>query len=443
MLRVSYIFAYPILLRVFLIQGRRWVLPLGFLVGALFTKGFLLGGETRFRTHYQRLFRDNIGIIFCVLSILVVLVSSAATVRRRKSGITVNFIISLVRLLFLFSTNNLMSYFLLFELSLVPLYFLIAFWGGQYERVLSNYYFILFSVVTSVPLFLIVCEMYSERCLEYSSLTLLLPSGYQVSGLWILFRVLLAFIAKLPVYGFHSWLPKAHVDAPVRRSMVLARILLKLGGYRVIRLIIGFTSNLSLLLIFGIWRYLVTAVMCIRLVDYKVVVAYSSVSHISIAFSGLVSYFMWRFTRAFLIIIRHRVVSPLMFYIGNLWYERVGTRRIRNMKRSKIWFRISTLFLVTFLFNIGFPPFMNFFAEVSLFFSITASFSVCAGLAFLGFVFSRICWLNIFVMMFHSKKPERVANYLTLSELTLRGVLVFFFLLFSARLSILCKFRLN
>lgn len=443
MLRVSYIFAYPILLRVFLIQGRRWVLPLGFLVGALFMKRFLLGGETGFRTHYQRLFRDSIRIIFCVLSILVVLVSSAATVGRRKSGITVNFIISLIRLLFLFSTNNLMSYFLLFELSLVPLYFLIAFWRGQYERVLSNYYFILFSVVTSVPLFLIVCEMYSERCLEYSSLTLLLPSGYQVSGLWILFGVLLAFMAKLPVYGLHSWLPKAHVDAPVRRSMVLARILLKLRGYRVIRLIIGFTSSLSLLLIFGIWGYLVTAVMCMRLVDYKVVVAYSSVSHISIAFSGLVSYFMWRFTRAFLMMIGHRVVSPLIFYIGNLWYERVGTRRIRNMKRSKIWFRISTLFLVTFLFNIGFPPFINFFAEVSLFFSITASFSVCAGLAFLRFVFSRICWLNIFVIMFHSKKPERVANYLTLSELTLGRVLVLFFLLFSARLSILCKFRLN
>ena len=142
-------------------------------------------------------------------------------------------------------------------------------------------------------------------------------------------------------------------------------------------------------------------------------------------------------------IIGHRVVSPLMFYIGNLWYERVRTRRIGNMKRSKIWFGISTLFLVTFLFNIRFPPFMNFFAEVSLFFSITASFSVCAGLAFLGFVFSGICWLNIFVIIFHSKKPERVSNYLTLSELTLRRVLVFFFLLFSARLSVLCKFRLS
>merc|ERR1712142_350541 len=119
--------AYPVLLRVFLVQGRGLVLPLGFLVGALFTKGFLLGRESRLGSHYQRLFRDNIGIIFCVLSILVVLVSSAATVRRRKSRITVNFMVSLIGLLFLFSTNNLISYFLLFELSLVPLYFLIAF----------------------------------------------------------------------------------------------------------------------------------------------------------------------------------------------------------------------------------------------------------------------------------------------------------------------------
>lgn len=133
-----------------------------------------------------------------------------------------------------------------------------------------------------------------------------------------MFRVLLAFIAKLPVYRLHSWLPKAHVDAPVGGSIVLAGILLKLRGYRVIRLILRFSSNVSLLLIFRIWGYLVTAVMCMRLVDYKVVVAYSSVSHISIAFSRLVSYIIWGFTGAFLIMIRHRVVSPLMFYIGNL-----------------------------------------------------------------------------------------------------------------------------
>lgn len=135
--------------------------------------------------------------------------------------------------------------------------------------------------------------------------------------------------------------------------------------------------------------------------------------------------------------IRHRVVSPLMFYIGNLWYERVRTRRIGNIKGSKMWFRISALFLLTFIFNIRFPPFMNFFAEVSLFYSITSAYSVCAFLAFLGFCFSGICWLNIFVIMFHSKKMEGVSNYLALSELSFRRVLVLFFLLFSARLSIL------
>lgn len=104
--------------------------------------------------------------------------------------------------------------------------------------------------------------------------------------------VLVAFIAKLPVYRLHSWLPKAHVDAPVGGSIVLAGILLKLGGYRVLRLVIRFSSSTAFLLVFRIWRYLVTAAMCMRLVDYKVVVAYSSVSHISIAFSRLVSYFI-------------------------------------------------------------------------------------------------------------------------------------------------------
>ena len=440
---MSYTLIYPILLRIFLVQRGWWVLPVRVFIRVFFFKRFFLRREVRFRTHYQGLFCDNIRIIFCVLSVLVVLVSAAATVRRRKVGITINFFISLVRLLFLFSTNNLISYFLLFELSLVPLYFLIAFWGRQYERVLSNYYFILFSVVTSVPLFLIVCELFNEGCLEYSAIGLLLPSRYQVISLWIIFRILLAFIAKLPVYRLHSWLPKAHVDAPVRGSIVLAGILLKLRRYRVVRLAFRFSSTVRLLLIFRVWGYLVTAVICMRLVDYKVVVAYSSVSHISIAFSRIISYIIWRFTRAFYIIIRHRVVSPLMFYIRNLWYERVGTRRIRNIKRSKMWFRVASLFLVTFLFNIRFPPFINFFAEVSLFYSITLSFSVCAGLAFLGFCFSRICWLNIFVIIFHSKKPERVPNYLTLLEVLLGRVLVLSFLVFSVALNILCKFRLK
>lgn len=125
-------------------------------------------------------------------------------------------------------------------------------------------------------------------------------------------------MAKLPVYGLHSWLPKAHVDAPVGGSIVLARILLKLRRYGVLRLVLGFSSSTAFLLVFGVWGYLVTAAMCIRLVDYKVIVAYSSVSHISIAFSRLISYFIWGLSRSFYIMVRHRVVSPLMFYLGNL-----------------------------------------------------------------------------------------------------------------------------
>ena len=141
--------------------------------------------------------------------------------------------------------------------------------------------------------------------------------------------------------------------------------------------------------------------------------------------------------------VRHGFVSPLIFYLGNLWYERVRTRGIRNIKGSKIWFSLSAIFLLTFLFNIRFPPFINFFAEVSLFFSVISSFSVCRILSFFRFCFSRVCWLNIFVIIFHSKKPERVPNSLSPSESLVGASLVFYFLALSVSLSVLCKFRLK
>lgn len=171
---------YPALLGVFLFQGRPWALPIRITLGVLLLKRFLLTRESGFRSHYHGFLCDNIRLIFCLLSVLVVLISARATTGRRKRRITLNFYVSLVGLVLLFSTNNLMTYFLLFELSLVPLYFLITFWRGQYERVLSNYYFVIFSVVTSFPLLLIVCEVINEGGLEYTSIIAQIPSRYQM-----------------------------------------------------------------------------------------------------------------------------------------------------------------------------------------------------------------------------------------------------------------------
>ena len=387
---------------------------------------------------------DSVGLTFVLLSFVVVYFSDISTkTTSRVKYKEVFFIRSIRTLIVIFSIDNLLRYFLLFEASVIPLYFLILYWRGQYEKILSNYYFLLFSVITSFPLFMIVCEVINERNAFYFSFIYRMTSGYQSLDLWVRIRLLLAFMAKLPIYRLHSWLPKAHVDAPVRRSIVLAGILLKLRRYGVLRTIQTYDINLSFLLVFRVWGYMVTAAMCMRLVDYKVVVAYSSVSHISIAFSRLISYYIWGLTGSFLIMVRHGFVSPLIFYLGNLWYERVRTRGIRNIKGSKIWFSLSAIFLLTFLFNIRFPPFINFFAEVSLFFSVISSFSVCRILSFFRFCFSRVCWLNIFVIIFHSKKPERVPNSLSPSESLVGASLVFYFLALSVSLSVLCKFRLK
>nr|BAD86516.1 NADH dehydrogenase subunit 4 [Doliolum nationalis] len=399
---------------------------------------FMGTGEVGPSRWFYGLYLDPVGLMFVLLSFIVVHFSALATKGANRALYKeVLFHVSLLLLILMFSTDCVLGYFLLFEASVVPLYFLILYWGGQYEKVLSNYYFLLFSVVTSFPLFMIVCELVNEGNNHFFSFIYGASSGCQHLDLWIGLGVLVAFMAKLPVYGLHSWLPKAHVDAPVGGSMVLAGILLKLGGYGVLRMVQAYSMDLSFLLVLGIWGYMVTAAMCMRLVDYKVVVAYSSVSHMSIAFSGLISYYIWGLTGSFLMMVGHGVVSPLMFYLGNLWYERVGTRGIGNMKGSKMWFSLGALFLLTFLFNIGFPPFMNFFAEVSLFFSVLTSFTTCGALSFFGFCFSGVCWLNIFVMMFHSKKPEGIPNYLNSSEIFVAVSLVIYFLAFSVSLSFL------
>lgn len=124
---MSYLLVYPALVGAFILQRRVWRIPLRLLVIVMLAKRFMLRGESGFRIHYQRFLCDSIRVIFCVLSVMVVILSAAATKGRRRESVVVNFFLSLVGLVFLFTTNNLFTYLLLFELSLVPLYFLIAF----------------------------------------------------------------------------------------------------------------------------------------------------------------------------------------------------------------------------------------------------------------------------------------------------------------------------
>lgn len=237
---------------------------------------------------------------------------------------------------FVFISTNLLFFFIFFEFTIFPIFLLLFFLRAYKERYFSLIYFFLYTSLSRIPLFIIIFFILQKGMNNY---IYIINQEYYRFHFFFFFFILLGFIAKIPIYRLHFWLPKAHVDAPTRRSIILARILLKLRGYRFIRrflLIKNFNRMLFFLIIIRVIRFFFSSNICLRLVDYKVIVAYSSVSHISLAFSALLlSSYIVSFKRAFFLLIRHAIVSPIIFFFSQIFFESYNTRSIKNIKNIK------------------------------------------------------------------------------------------------------------
>ena len=219
-------------------------------------------------------------------------------------------------------------------------------------------------------------------------------------------------------------------------SMVLAGLLLKIRGYGIIRIMIllkmselGFVFYLMITL--GLVGGLFAILVCMRQLDLKSFIAYSSVSHISLSLGGLLIRSILGFQRSFFMFLGHRIVSPLMFYFGNLMYERVGTRiymRLRGVLKSfKI---VGFLIFLVLLFNIGFPPLLNFVREVFIYFSVL-KFNVLFRLSLrLLMVCTRVVIVKFFSKIFRSRGIQVIVRELSNREFILRvlGFMLFFWM---------------
>jgi len=295
----------------------------------------------------------------------------------------------LIILLICFISTNYLMFYVFFEVSLIPTLVLILGWGYQPERLQAALYLIMYTICGSLPLLAIITIFYSCGGSLYIGfiIKLFYISDKFSEFIWIIF--IMAFIIKIPIYLTHLWLPKAHVEAPVAGSIVLAGILLKLGGYGLLRVSCLFPyGNIIVCPLFSrisIWGVFITSLICIRQIDLKSLIAYSSVGHIGLLISGLLGGQCTGYTGRLLIMLAHGLVSSGIFSLANIIYENTSTRRIFIVKGFiNILPCISLFWFILLAINMGAPPSINLMGEILLLMSIlnlSVSFSILIGLS--------------------------------------------------------------
>nr|YP_010938729.1 NADH dehydrogenase subunit 4 [Acanthogobius lactipes]WLE73514.1 NADH dehydrogenase subunit 4 [Acanthogobius lactipes] len=280
-------------------------------------------------------------------------------------------------LILAFSATEVIFFYIMFEATLVPTLILITRWGNQAERLNAGTYFLFYTLAGSLPLLvalLLLQNTTGTLSLFVLHYTAAFPMVSIADKLWWA-GCLLAFLVKMPLYGMHLWLPKAHVEAPIAGSMVLAAVLLKLGGYGMIRimsLLEPLTPQLSYpFIILALWGVVMTGSICLRQTDLKSLIAYSSVGHMGLVAGGILIQTPWGFTGALILMIAHGLTSSALFCLANTNYERTHTRTMVLARGLQMALPLMTAWwFIASLANLALPPLPNLMGELMIITSI-------------------------------------------------------------------------
>nr|YP_009107233.1 NADH dehydrogenase subunit 4 [Tyspanodes hypsalis]AIT99552.1 NADH dehydrogenase subunit 4 [Tyspanodes hypsalis] len=278
-----------------------------------------------------------------------------------------NVVFLLIMLYMTFSVMNLFMFYLFFEGSLIPTLMLIIGWGYQPERIQAGLYLLFYTLFVSLPLLLGIFYSFNEM----NCMMIYFMKFYNFELYLLYFSMVMAFLVKMPMYFVHLWLPKAHVEAPVSGSMILAGIMLKLGGYGLVRVMIliqelGLKYNiiwLSISLVGGFY----ISLKCFCQVDIKSLIAYSSVAHMSMVIGGIMTMNYWGFIGSYILMIGHGLCSSGMFCLANINYERLHSRSLYiNKGMMNFMPSMSLWWFLIMSSNMAAPPSLNLMGEISL-----------------------------------------------------------------------------
>nr|QIV24570.1 NADH dehydrogenase subunit 4 [Phaolus metallicus] len=377
-----------------------WVIQVMFFILTFF---FMMNFSFDFKISYISYFLgcDFLSFSLILLSFwicsLMILASEKIFKKNVFSSLFLFVMIALMVSLFLtFCSLNFFVFYLFFEISLIPTLILIIGWGYQPERIEAGVYLLFYTLFASLPMMISIFFYYEKFfTLSFSLMT------ESISSVLMYLCMNMVFFIKIPMFFVHLWLPKAHVEAPVAGSMILAGVMLKLGGYGLLRVMkiyleLGLKLNIFVLVISLVGGFFVSLI-CVRQSDIKSLIAYSSVAHMGLALAGIMTLNFWGLSGSVVMMIAHGLCSSGLFCLANISYERVGSRSLYLSKGllnvmpsfSLWWFLLCSS-------NMAAPPSLNLLGEIVLINSLVSySYLAVIFLALMSF-FSAVYSLFLY-----------------------------------------------
>nr|QBP33711.1 NADH dehydrogenase subunit 4 [Bombus sibiricus] len=323
-----------------------------------------------------------------------------------------------------FMSMNLLMFYFMYESSLLLIFYMIMEWGYTEDRVVSAFYLMFYTLVFSLPMLYLVFKMTEiNGSMDFYLLELVKSELDMFSFVYLL----MSFLVKIPMYMFHGWLIKAHVEASFFSSMILASIMLKLGSYGLLRMLLIFKimmKNLKYyLMVINLFGMMILSMICLFQFDMKLVIAMSSVVHMGIMLMGMLSMSNIGMLGGLLMMISHGLVSSGLFYLVNMIYSQTNSRII-FINKGVINFMpsMAMMWFMMCVYNSGAPISLNMVSEIFLLMSLIGwykyLFFILVFYCLLSFIYSIYLFSFIQYGMIYNLgmnlNSMKMLNYLTL-----------------------------
>ena len=346
---------------------------------------------------------DGIALMLIVLSVFLMpicILASWEAIEKRVPEYMAAFLLMEALMIGVFCAQDLFLFYIFFEAGLIPMYLIIGIWGGA-DRIYASYKFFLYTLLGSV--LMLIAMMWMVNDAGTTDIPTLMGYDFQAEAqTWLWLAFFASFAVKMPMWPVHTWLPDAHVQAPTAGSVILAGVLLKMGGYGFIRFSLPMFPEASAELVWIVFGLSMVAVVYTSLValvqtDMKKLIAYSSVAHMAFVTIGLFAFNRQGIEGALIVMLAHGLVSGALFLCVGVIYDRLHTREIdrygglaNNMPYYALFFLFFTMA------SVGLPGTANFVGEFLALVGAYEANSWVAAVATLGIILGAAYMLYLY-----------------------------------------------